>query len=208
MLTLLVGGARAGKSHLAERLAQPLAQRLAERTATRTAASHEQPVTYLATSPHIAGDVDLEERIAHHRAQRPASWRTVEAEVDLVTTLTDPDAGIVILDCLTLWVNNLLWREHSPTAIHDAARTAAEVAAARHAPTIVVTNEVGLGVHPEPELARTYRDALGRVNQVWAAAADRTLLVVAGRVLELQDPAVLLDLAPPSGRDDPGEVDA
>ena len=185
-LTLLLGGARSGKSHLAETLA----------------ARHGGRVTYLATSPRIDGDDDLDERIERHRTQRPASWHTVESEVDLAATLRDDDAGLVLVDCLTLWVNNMVWRDHSPEAIMDTARHDARLAADRTDPTIVVSNEVGLGVHPDTELGRDYRDLLGRVNQVWARAADRTLFLVAGRALELHDPVTLLferDAPPRSG---------
>ena len=178
MLTFLVGGARSGKTSLAVRIAR----------------SHPGPVTYLATSPRIDGDADLAQRIDRHRDERPGHWRTVEEEVDLATTLADERAGLVILDCLTLWVSNLLWRDHSHDRIEEDAAHTAELAARRDAPTVVVSNEVGLGVHPETDVGRTYRDLLGRVNQVWARAAERTLFLAAGRAIELQDPETLLGL--------------
>jgi adenosylcobinamide kinase/adenosylcobinamide-phosphate guanylyltransferase len=102
----------------------------------------------------------------------------VEAPIDLAGALRDaPPDACVIVDCLTLWVANTLDEEH--------AREAAALAASRPGPTIVVTNEVGLGIVPANERARAYRDLLGRVNAIWADAADRVLLVVAGRTLEL-----------------------
>ena len=93
----------------------------------------------------------------------------------------------MIVDCLTLWVSNLLWRGDDEQVITAAAREAATATAARAAPTVVITNEVGLGVHPETDVGRQFRDVLGRVNQIWAAAAERSLLLVAGRALPLHD---------------------
>ena len=99
---------------------------------------------------------------------------------------------MAIVDCLTLWVNNVLRRGDPDDKIEAAATAAAEVAAGRDAPTVAVSNEVGLGVHPETELGRRYRDVLGRVNQTWAQRAGRTLLLVAGRAVRLDDPITLL----------------
>jgi adenosyl cobinamide kinase/adenosyl cobinamide phosphate guanylyltransferase len=156
-LTLLIGGARSGKSSLALRLA-------------------EGEVVFIA--PAEAGDAELAERIDAHRAERPESWQTVEAPIDLAGALRDaPPDACVIVDCLTLWVSNTMDEER--------AREAASLAASRPGRTIAVTNEVGLGIVPANELARSYRDLLGRVNAIWADAADRVLLVVAGRTLEL-----------------------
>jgi adenosyl cobinamide kinase/adenosyl cobinamide phosphate guanylyltransferase len=156
-LTLLIGGARSGKSSLALRLA-------------------EGEVVFIATAE--AGDAEMAERIDAHRAERPASWQTVEAPIDLAGALRDaPPDACVIVDCLTLWVANTMDEER--------AREAAALAASRPGRTIVVTNEVGLGIVPANDLARAYRDLLGRVNAIWAEAADRVLLVVAGRTLEL-----------------------
>jgi adenosyl cobinamide kinase/adenosyl cobinamide phosphate guanylyltransferase len=157
MLTLLIGGARSGKSSLAVQMAAG-------------------DVVFIATGE--PGDEEMAARIAEHRAERPDEWRTVEAPVDVVGALRDaPPDACVILDCLTLWIANTMDEER--------AREAAEVAAARPGETIVVTNEVGLGIVPVNDLARAYRDLLGRVNAVWAEAADRVLFVVAGRTLEL-----------------------
>jgi adenosyl cobinamide kinase/adenosyl cobinamide phosphate guanylyltransferase len=176
MLTFLVGGARSGKSALALELA------------TR----HVGAVTYVATSPRIEGDADLGRRIDAHRAERPAAWTTIEEPHDLVAALTLATDSFVIVDCITLWVSNLLWRGDSEHAVATAARDAASTAAARTGPTIVISNEVGLGVHPETDVGRQYRDLLGRVNQIWAAAADRAVLLVAGRALALHDPHTVL----------------
>ena len=176
MLTFLVGGARSGKSALALELA------------TR----HVGAVTYVATSPRIEGDADLDRRIDAHRAERPATWRTIEEPHDLVGALTLAADTFVIVDCITLWVSNLLWRGDAEQAVATAAQQVAAAAAARAAPTVVISNEVGLGVHPETDVARQYRDLLGRVNQIWAMAADRAVLLVAGRALALHDPHTVL----------------
>jgi adenosylcobinamide kinase/adenosylcobinamide-phosphate guanylyltransferase len=177
MLTFVVGGARSGKSSLATDLAR----------------RHAGPVVYVATSPHIPGDADLAARVAAHRTERPPEWRTDEEPVDLDAALHRAgDDELVVVDCLTLWVNNLMWRGDGDTAIDDAARTAAATAAERSAPTIVVSNEVGLGIHPETPEVRRYRDVLGRVNQRWAAASDRSLLLVAGKVVPLLEVGEML----------------
>ncbi len=175
---MLLGGVRSGKSALAVELA----------------VEHEAAggtVTFLATAPRIDGDVDFDQRIDTHRATRPP-WPTIEEELDLTTALVAAGDTLVVLDCLTLWVNNLLHRGDDDVTIAMQAVALADVLARRTAPTIVISNEVGLGLHPETELGRRYRDALGCVNQAVAATADRTLLLVAGRALRLVDPRKLL----------------
>ena len=177
----VTGGARSGKSRFAERLA---IQR-AEAGAT---------VVYLATMEPL--DDELRQRVARHRADRPASWDTVEAPLEIVKALrVIEDAACVLLDCLSLWVSNrLMPLGDSPSleavdaleAELDEELTALlEVAAARTGALIVVSNEVGGGVVPETPLGRIYRDLLGRANQRVAARAHRAWLLVAGRALEL-----------------------
>jgi adenosylcobinamide kinase/adenosylcobinamide-phosphate guanylyltransferase len=174
-LTVLLGGARSGKSELAVALA------------ARAAA----PVSFVATGEAL--DQEFSERIARHRERRPAHWRTVEEPVALVETLghIDPD-DTVILDCLTLWVANLFERGASEAAIFTAAEEVSGIAAARRGLTVVVSNEVGSGIVPLAAATRAYRDALGRVNATFATRAERALLVVAGRALHLADPLELL----------------
>lgn len=178
-LVVLVGGARSGKS--------ALAQRLAEEAAGRTGAA----VTFVATA--TAGDADMAARIARHQADRPAGWGLVEAPTELASALgaIDP-AHTVIVDCLTLWVANLVFADRTDAEVEASARAVAAALAGRPGLSLVVTNEVGLGVHPPTELGRRYQDLLGRVNQVTVAASGRALLVVAGRALPLADPADLL----------------
>ena len=171
MLTLLLGGARSGKSSLAVELA------------ARSGAA----VTYVATSPRIDGDADLDARIDAHRAERPSHWRTDEEQLDLSGALERAGDDLVVVDCLTLWVSNATWHGWDDRTVLAAARTSADRAAQRAADTIVISNEVGMGVHPSTGAGREYRDLLGRVNQIWSRAADRAVLLVAGRVLDLLD---------------------
>lgn len=172
-LTLLLGGARSGKSSLAVDIGH-----------RRHAEGHA--VTYVATAPVI--DADMAERIERHRDERPSSWATIEEEVDLLGAAERAGAGLVIIDCLTLWTSNLMYRDLSDGAITEAATLCASTLRERADDTVVITNEVGLGIHPETDLGRRYRDTLGRVNQIWAAAADRSLLLVAGQAIALTDP--------------------
>jgi adenosylcobinamide kinase/adenosylcobinamide-phosphate guanylyltransferase len=168
-LTLLLGGARSGKSALA----------------VQAAKDWNGPVLFVATG--TPGDEEMAARIARHRAARPADWITVEEPIGLVTVLRDAAADhLVLVDCLSLWVANLLEQGWEDMAVESEARTAAAVAASRDSPTVAVSNEVGLGVVPATPLGRRYRDVLGRVNAIFAAEADESNLVVAGRRLRLE----------------------
>jgi adenosyl cobinamide kinase/adenosyl cobinamide phosphate guanylyltransferase len=170
MLTFLVGGARSGKSTLAVELGL----------------RHDGRVVFVATAE--AFDDDLRSRIDQHRAERP-DWPTVEVPVEVAAAVrAAPGDALVIVDCLTVWVGNLF--HHRPDAGDRDAAYADLVAAlaARPGPTVVVSNEVGLGLHPDTALGREYRDELGRLNQRVATVADRSLLLVAGRALALTDP--------------------
>jgi adenosylcobinamide kinase / adenosylcobinamide-phosphate guanylyltransferase len=170
-LRLLLGGARSGKSALAVRLAQ----------------SWDGPVVFVATAR--ARDGDMAERIERHKRDRPAGWTTVEEPVELVTALRDaPVDAFLVVDCLTLWVANLMEAEWPEERIEQAARDAAAALSARTTPGVVVSNEVGLGVVPATQLGRSYRDVLGRVNGAFAEAADSAQLIVAGRALDLGAP--------------------
>jgi adenosyl cobinamide kinase/adenosyl cobinamide phosphate guanylyltransferase len=175
-VTLLLGGARSGKSSLAVDLGQ----------------RWSGPVVFVATARTDVDDLDLEARVARHRAERPARWETLET-TDVVAALREaPADALVIVDCITLWVADAFTAPEREATVHDDAQLVATVAAGRRGPTVLVSNEVGLGVHPASELGRRYRDVLGRVNVTLARAADRTVLLVAGRALPLVDPWTML----------------
>ena len=165
-ITLVTGGARSGKSAEAER---------------RVLALPGRPV-YIATAE--AGDGDMAARIAAHRARRGTGWRTVEAPLALAEALGASDgAGPRLVDCLTLWLSNLM------LAGRDWQAEAAGLEAAlltQASPVVLVTNEVGGGIVPENALARAFRDAAGLLNQRIAGVADEVVLVVAGLPLVLK----------------------
>ena len=132
-------------------------------------------------------DDEMRTRIERHRAARPVSWQVHEESLDLTGTLAAiPADAFAIVDCLTLWVSNRLGAGDDPDRVLDLSVEAAETAAARTAPTVVVTNEVGWGIVPVNDLARVYRDLLGRVNGVFADRAGAAWLVVAGRTIGLR----------------------
>jgi adenosyl cobinamide kinase/adenosyl cobinamide phosphate guanylyltransferase len=167
MLTVLLGGARSGKSSLAVELAR----------------ASGAPVVFIATGEAL--DDEMAERIARHRAERPAGWTTVEEPRALASAIAAaPEDACVVVDCLSLWVANIL--DSGAAEVEAAAAEAVLLAAGRRAPTIAVTNEVGLGIVPGTPLGRAYRDVLGRVNTIWAGSADQAFLIVAGRRLRLE----------------------
>jgi adenosyl cobinamide kinase/adenosyl cobinamide phosphate guanylyltransferase len=137
---------------------------------------------YVATAE--AGDHEMAARIARHRAERPDEWRTVEEPVALQSALAsvEPEACVVV-DCLTLWVANLLARGDE---VLPEAEAVAELASGRNAPTIVVSNEVGLGIVPASPAAREYRDLLGAVNAAFVRRAEDAAFVVSGCAIPLQ----------------------
>ncbi len=170
-MILILGGARSGKSALAERLA-----------------SQRESALFVATAEAL--DADMERRIAAHRSQRPSHWRTLEEPIHLASAIasTTQDYDVCLLDCLTVWVSNLLLTmEKEPdceTMILAALDELIEVYEKSSATWIVVSNEVGLGIVPPYSLGRTYRDILGRVNQALAVRADRVYMTVAGFALD------------------------
>jgi adenosylcobinamide kinase/adenosylcobinamide-phosphate guanylyltransferase len=179
-LIFILGGARSGKSAYAQELAQTLGG---------------DSVVYVATAE--AGDDEMRARIAAHRAERPAGWRTVEAPrlAGLDLSGEAADARVVVLDCVTLLVSNAVIatgdEADSATAEAAAGREVDALFAAYSAGDsawIVISNEVGMGLVPPYPLGRLYRDALGRANQRIAAVADQVLLLVAGLPWELKKP--------------------
>lgn len=168
---LITGGTRSGKSRLAEEKARGFAP----------------PRAYLATGS--AGDGEMAERIARHRLRRGSDWETIEEGLLLPESLREHDGryGVILVDCLTLWVSNLLFRYDG-----DGARVLAEAGrlretlAALATPTILVTNEVGMGIVPENRLARLFRDLAGETNELVASAADEVYVCISGLPLRLK----------------------
>ena len=181
---LITGGARSGKSRLA--------LELAEKSGAR--------VLFVATA--TADDDEMRCRIEQHQRERPPAWRTLEAPVDVgrQTTAAIGDAEVVIIDCLTLLVNNILG-QNTDSANGEVDETASEAAANReiealgdcirgsHAHFIIVSNEVGLGIVPDNALSRVYRDLLGKANQRVADIVDEVYLLVAGQPLKIKSVA-------------------
>lgn len=185
-VVFLVGGARSGKSRLAVAMAES-----------------DPEVLFLATAR--PADEEMRERVARHRRERPDHWETVEEPLALASTIRRRvgDGQTVILDCLTLWVSNLL-AELPDSSTSDEGVDPEEAVLARTEGLlsamgenghrwIVVSNEVGTGLHPDTSLGRTYRDLLGLVNQRVASAADRAYFLVAGQALELSEPPDVVD---------------
>jgi len=168
-LTLITGGARSGKSALAQKIGE----------------AWRGQVCFVATA--TAGDQDMAERIARHRSERPTSWTTMESPVEVTSDISGiTEDSLVIIDCVTMWVSNLLLQGFELEKIEEEAAILAEFLGQREAPTVVVTNEVGLSIVPDNELARRYQDTLGRVNQALAHRAERALFVSAGRITQLE----------------------
>lgn len=163
MITLILGGARSGKSAVAESIASGL----------------PSPVTYIATL-QVGDDADLAARVEQHRARRPPAWRTVQSGPDLAAVLSEV-VGSVLVDSLGPWVSA------APRMTVDVEELCAALAD-RSGDTVVVSEEVGLSVHPSTESGRLFGDTLGRLNQAVAARADDVRLVVAGCVLHLDPP--------------------
>jgi adenosyl cobinamide kinase/adenosyl cobinamide phosphate guanylyltransferase len=164
-LTFVIGGARSGKSRYAEGLI----------------ATQLPPWTYVATAE--AGDHEMIARIRAHRKRRGADWRTIEAPRDLQAALAAGGSGPVLVDCLTLWLSNLMLAEMDVE--QEIAKFEAALAAAA-APIVLVANEVGFGIVPSFPLGRRFRDTQGMLNQRMAARADRVILMVAGLPLALK----------------------
>ncbi len=168
LVTLVLGGARSGKSRYAEWLI----------------ATYPPPWIYIATAE--ARDDEMAERIAAHRARRDAGWQTMEAPHELAGALeAAPAGGAVLVDCLTLWLSNLI---DGPFDIEVQTARLQEVLAGRVGPTVVVSNEVGLGIVPDNALARRFRDLQGTLNQKLAAQAPRVVMMVAGLPVAVKSP--------------------
>ena len=163
MITFILGGARSGKSRYAETLA----------------AKHPGRKTYIATAEAL--DDEMRARIAQHRAQRGNGWDTIEAPLDLVGAL-ESSAGLVLIDCITLWISNLM--HHGRDVQAEVGKFCAALKS--KAKVVIVSNEVGLGIVPDNQLARAFRDEQGRANQRLAEIADDVIFVAAGLPLVLK----------------------
>jgi adenosylcobinamide kinase / adenosylcobinamide-phosphate guanylyltransferase len=164
-LTLVLGGARSGKSHHAESLITAL----------------PPPWIYVATAE--AGDDEMAARIKSHRERRGAQWRTIEAPRDLAKALSACGDGPVLVDCLTLWLSNLMLAEAN---IEEETEQLEKALVAANGPLVLVANEVGSGIVPSYALGRRFRDLQGVLNQRIAARAERVILTVAGLPLALK----------------------
>ncbi len=172
--TLILGGARGGKSAYALQLA-----------------NNSNRVLFIATAE--SGDLDMQQRIDMHRSERPMHWQTLEEPAcfaELARDIID-DVDIVIVDCLTLWVSNILFRNNEDEActrseLQDRVKALSDIIHNSSARWIIVSNEVGMGLVPPTKLGRVYRDLLGRVNQDIARISDQVVLMVAGLPFELK----------------------
>lgn len=173
--TLILGGAKSGKTALALRLAQGLAPGAGER------------LLYIATAQ--AHDQEMRRRIERHQAERGPRWSTLEEPLDLAGALAraDGQAAVLLVDCLTLWLSNLLTVAELPAAqIEARGQDLCQTVAALRSPAILVANEVGLGIVPENALARAFRDCAGRLHQDLAQVSANVVLVAAGLPLALK----------------------
>jgi len=174
MVTLVIGGARSGKSRFAQSLGADASQ-----------------VVYVA--PLRAEDPEMEARVAQHRRDRPAHWITVEEPLDIASAVERyRDADCILVDCLTLWLSNLCWENRADNGPVEGAALVqlARVAVVSAARVVLVTNEVGYGIVPESPVARFFRDLQGRVNQEAARIAGEVVQVVAGIPVVIKRPEV------------------
>ena len=164
-LTFILGGCRSGKSGLALR--------------TANAAAAEQRI-FIATA--VAFDAEMQDRVRRHQAERGAGWRTLEVPLSLPEALAEHgrEGRVILVDCLTLWVSNLLLKLEDPAAVESRIAELVRTVKASAGPVILVSNEVGLGVVPDSQLGRQFRDLAGLANQSMAACASEVIMTVAG----------------------------
>lgn len=172
MITLILGGARSGKSAFAQRLCQ------------HWEGQHKKPVTYIATATVL--DEEMRQRIARHQNDRPAHWSLIEAPLALAAAAdTCNSEHILLIDCLTLWLNNHLFEQPSQDFPHLFSQLITSLKK-RNQPVVLVANEVGLGVIPMGQVSRQFVDQAGWLNQAIAAAADNVYFVAAGLPMVLK----------------------
>lgn len=169
-IVLVTGGARSGKSRLAEGMAL----------------AYGDPLGYVATGR--AGDGEMAERIARHRQRRGSMWQTMEEPLLLKEVIVGHDGYFkaILVDCVTLWLSNLLFAHNDRGRVLDEVRELADVMPNLATPLVLVTNEVGAGIVPENALARTFRDLAGEANQILASAADEVHVAMCGLPLKLK----------------------
>jgi adenosylcobinamide kinase / adenosylcobinamide-phosphate guanylyltransferase len=167
-LTLVLGGARSGKSRHAQVLAM----------------ATPPPWVYIATAQAV--DDEMRERIAKHKASRGSGWSTIEEPIELAHAVTEaPAEAPLVIDCITFWLSNLMLGAHD---VDSAVTRFVQSLDGREAPTVVVSNEVGLGLVPDTPLGRAFRDQAGLINQQLAVIAHTTLFMVAGLAMKLKVP--------------------
>lgn len=168
-VVLVGGGVRSGKSAFALRLARTLGDRR----------------TFIATAQAL--DTEMEARIARHRAERGDEFHTVEETTDLAAALSSlPQPDVVVVDCLTLWISNLLMRDETQEQVLQRVDDMLEVLSSRRFHALMVTNEVGMGVVPESALGRVFRDIVGLTHQRIAAHADEVYVALMGNMLRIK----------------------
>lgn len=169
-IILVTGGARSGKSRLAEEIAERFGA----------------PLGYFATGE--AGDAEMQDRIERHRARRGPAWQTVEEPVHLAEALRRHDGMFkaVLVDCVTLWLTNLLFRHDDPRKVMAEVTELAAAFPTLDTPLVLVANEVGMGIVPENGLARAFRDLAGEANELLAKAADEVYVTFSGLPLKLK----------------------
>lgn len=166
-LTLILGGARSGKSSFALSLARG-----------------KEMVTFIATALPL--DEEMKERIDSHKRERPIYWKTVEEPIELLLAIKGVNSEVIILDCLTMWVSNLLER-YTDEEIMKKAEEVAMYTRDINLEIITISNEVGLGLVPEYPIGRRYRDLLGKINQIFAKYANKVFFMIAGIPLEVKN---------------------
>ena len=169
-IILITGGARSGKSRLAEQLAE----------------GYGAPLGYIATA--TSGDGEMAERIARHQARRGKEWQTIEEPHDLSGAISRnaPLYRALLVDCVTLWLTNLLLMHHDPEPVLGYVNSLTETITGLNTPLVLVTNEVGMGIVPENRLAREFRDLAGMANQLLAEIADEVYVTYCGLPLRLK----------------------
>ncbi len=169
-IIFILGGARSGKSNFAESLAK----------------EYSDNVVYIATYVPDKTDEEMQERINHHQKSRPAAWKTYEEGVNIAPLLKDIDSDVIVIDCMTIYTSTLMLAGKTEEKIKaNIAQMLCSLKEAKYK-SIIVANEVGLGVVPETALGRKFRDIAGRVNQAIAKKADSVYFTAAGIPLKMK----------------------